>query len=114
MSWAEAIHRLGSLLGHDEPTATEWIRQAVEARFGKDLTRTQRTLAFQKTCGAVLRLQDDEGAMLAFHPQARAVIQEAFARYFDGVAIEGPPWRLSPFEDLPLRDEWLAAAVDAI
>ena len=61
----------------------------------------------QKSIGATLAIEDVPYD-LAFTVGKRAVVARVFARFFDGVAVDGPPWRVDPTETLPTRDEWLA------
>lgn len=131
-SWSALLDRLGRILGPDE--AEEWLRSAVEARYRvgslHDLDRVGRQLVFQKSAGVLLLLEDEgvpetltaEGgqAWLLYRdgslepalgqPSRRERVARAFARYFDGVEVEGPPWRVSPEEDLPTRGEYVESA----
>lgn len=139
-SWTDALDRLGRALG-GPAEAEEWLRQAVRAAYGRDslhdLTREERHVAFQRTCGVVLACEEagwpDEvvdGATgrlslwwrdgtIDFDPgprdeaarPRRARVAEIFARYFGGVVVDGPPWRLSPREhDRPAYEEWSQGA----
>lgn len=106
-------YQLGGRSGSFEAEAEEWIRTAIDARFGvsslHDLDRGRRQVAFQKSAGVVLSLESGGGAEneVALELDCRARIQAVFARYFDGVLVEGPPWRLSPAETArPCWEEW--------
>jgi hypothetical protein len=102
------MKRLAAVFGGQggEPyaTAEEWVREACEARYGADLPnlhRTRRALALQKTVGTLLALEDE--GELVFTIGLRAIVAEKFARFWDGVVLNGPPWRLDPREeDRPL------------
>lgn len=115
-TWTEALERLSYAFGgpSDEcaATAQEWIMQALEASWGvsslHEVTRQRRQIALQRTAGIVLWLEDQ--GEIAFRLDVRELVQQTFARYWKGVALEGPPWRLSPFEQLPTYAEWGAAA----
>lgn len=138
-SWSALLDRLAAILGgrseEARAEAEEWVRGAVLARYGvaslHDLDRVRRQLAFQKSAGALLLLEQDgvpetlaidgEPAWLLYRdgtiepaagePSRRGRVAEAFARYFDGVAIDGPPWQLSPEEGgRPTREEWAEPA----
>lgn len=109
-SWREVLDRFAWLIC-DEETAREWIRQALEAQWGvlspADLDRGRRGLALQRCSGVLLALEDFDGD-LAFAAGQRQEIAAAFARYFGGVLLDGPPWRCSPVEmDRPTREEYL-------
>lgn len=110
-SWAEVYDRLGDVLG-DDRAGREWVRQALEAAWGVtdpvDLDRARRGLALQKASGVVLALEDEDGDV-AFRVGVRAVVAGVVARYFGGVAVDGPVWRLDPTE----HDRPTAAAVSA-
>lgn len=113
---------------HDDAEA--WVRSAVEARWGAEslheLDRGVRQIAFQKATGAMLVAEEvgipDRAGRLLFYrdgtiapaegePTRRELLGGIFSRYFDGVAVEGPPWRLEPEEtDRPTMDEWSASA----
>lgn len=139
-NWTELLARLAARLGDPEAgrrDAEEWLREAVEARWGTatlhDLDRTGRQIAFQKASGVLLRLEDEglpdelvsadgdlppmllyrDGSLepLDGYPGRRAAISATVARYFDGVKVEGPPWRVGPLEtERPSYDEYVAAA----
>lgn len=113
-TWADVVAALASLLGGGEEAEAcvlEWLREAVRARYGSTslhtLPRAHRQLAFQKTLGTLYDLQEVEGD-LAFDPDIRRTLQAVFARRWDGLHLEGPPWRLSPAEQhLPPHHEWV-------
>lgn len=116
-TWAEAIDRLAYTLGGRQEArddAWEWLRQALEAKWGVDdvreLTRPQRQVAFQKLAGVVWRLEGE--GELAFDGGLRRVVAAAFAYYFDGLLLDGPAWRVTPLEDRPARAELLDHADD--
>lgn len=110
-SWAEVYDRLARLLA-DEPAAHAWIDGAVLELWGAPdpaaLERSRRALAFQKASGVLLALEDHPGD-LAFDIEARTVIRGVVGRYFNGVTVDGPEWRIAPHEDRPSYEEWLAA-----
>ena len=130
-TWTETLALLAAAIDGSPDDAQEWVRSAVEARWGiqslRDLDRVHRQLAFQKTIGAAYALEEAGvperlGAWLLYrdgtlepaggYPGRRALIAARFARYFDGVAPEGPPWQVEDGEDgYPARAE-LAAAAD--
>lgn len=90
------------------------MRQAVAARFDAadlhDLPRPLRALALQKTIGVLFAIVEEEGD-LSFVVGQRAIVAGVFARFFDGVALDGPLWRLDPREDdRPTYEEWVSAA----
>lgn len=120
-TWTALLDRLAYQLGGRSGSypleAEEWIRTAVEARFDvsslHDLDRARRQIAFQKSAGVVLGLESGLAAEseVALEPDCRARIAALFARYFDGVAVEGPPWRISPTETTrPSWEDWNAEA----
>lgn len=116
-TWAESLERLAFSLGGNSPEnaagAEEWLAQAVEACWGtRDLfalSRPRRQVALQRTVGTVLWLE--EQGDLAFRLDAREVVREAFARFWNGAALDGPPWRMTPAEAFPLWAD-LAASAD--
>lgn len=133
-SWVELLERLGLVLG-DRRAADVWCRQAVEALWGEGepgkLSRPLRSVAFQKLSGVLLLLEERgiprelvdgaggaewvmfrDGSMERAdgRPSVRDEVSAAFARYFDGVRIDGPAWRVSVREDRPDYEEWAAAA----
>lgn len=117
-SWTEAIGRMAHLLGGDSfrDEVEEWLREAVEVTWGvqslRDLDRQTRQIAFQRTAGVLLYLEAADVPDYAFMYGQRAAIAAAFARYWGGIALEGPPWRLDPGEtDRPTRAQ-LAASAD--
>lgn len=111
-TWAETMTRLAYVFGGDErgaAEAREWVRDAISAKWGVesvgDLPRPVRSLALQKTITTLLRIED-EGEIL-FDAMLRSIVAAIFARFWDGVVLDGPPWRISPTEtDLPTYDEW--------
>lgn len=119
-SWAELYARLGRLLAADDAEIDEWLRQAVRGSYGavslRDLDRRTRAVVFQKASGVLLALEDGpefEGPIddLAFALDLRAVVAATFARYFGGIAVEGPPWRICQADNgRPTRAEYLASA----
>ncbi len=119
-TWTALLDRLAYQLGGRsegfQAEAEEWVRTAVDARFGvaslHDLDRGTRQLAFQKSSGVLLALEGGEaGNEVALEPDCRTRIRALFARYFDGVMVDGPPWRLSPIElDRPSWEDWRGAA----
>lgn len=140
-SWSEVYSRFADRLGGDREEALrdveEWLREAVEARYRTatlhDLDRVGRQIVFQKASGIVLALEEaglpeelvapdgdlppmllyGDGSLEPFgdYPGRRGAIAERVARYFDGVVVEGPPWRLTELEtERPLYDDYVAAA----
>ena len=107
-SWSEIYDRLAAAVG-GRADANEWVMQALEQTWGvqdpQQLERGRRSLAMQKMSGVVLALEEAPGD-LAFYRDARPYIAEVFSRYFKGVELEGPPWRLTAYEDLPTQSEW--------
>lgn len=108
-SWSEIYDRFGVLWGNDYD-GPAWVSQAVESKWGvaeiTALTRTQRALAFQKISGVLLYVEATQPFDLGFMVGLRGFVQAAFAKYFDGVCLEGPPWRLDPTEPQPVYDVW--------
>lgn len=116
-SWAELLGLIAALLGggqEADAAALEWIRQAVEALWGKgslhDLDRQARAVAFQKACGVWIGLWEVREGDLAFYPDQRDVVRRIVARYWGGIIVDGPPWRLGPWEERPTYAEWAARA----
>lgn len=115
-TWSECLERLAYVFGghsdESHATAQEWIEQAVEACWGvrslHEVTRQRRQIALQRTIGTVLALEDH--GEIAFASDLRDITRRAFARYWNGAALEGPPWRLTPLEPLPTYAEWASAA----
>lgn len=112
-TWSEIHSRLARVLGGGpdaEAAGLEWIRQALEEAWGAqdvlDLPRVRRSVALQRASGVLLALEELSGD-LAFDPNVREVVSAVFERYFH-VNTPGPPWRLSPAEELPTRAEYLA------
>lgn len=107
-SWAGLFDRLAQALGgvpgrvdgeaYEE--AELWFRQAVSAHFGvdslRDLDRAGRQRAFQRAAATIMVV--GELGELAFRFGIRDELRGAFARTWDGVELEGPPWRLDPSE----------------
>jgi hypothetical protein len=76
------------------------------------LTGQQKAVAFQRTVGALLMIEDE--GEIAFLRGQRHVVQGHFARYFDGVLPPGPPWRIDPYEPLPTYAEWFDNATSFV
>lgn len=118
-TWSECLERFAYVLGgHSEEcnaAAQEWVAQAVHACWGErslfDVTRQRRQIALQRTVGTVLWLEDQ--GEIAFALNVRALVQQAFARYWNGVALDGPQWRMTPIESLPLYAE-ISAGAEAV
>lgn len=113
-SWAELYDRLAYALGNDRASAEEWVRQALTATWGvsevTDLPRFRRQIAFQKMSGVVL---DVEGkGEIAFAIDQRTIVSASFARYFRGAVLDGPPWRVSAYEQRPTHAAYLDALSD--
>lgn len=100
-NWRELTDRLTERITN-VADAIEWVRQAnqsfAQMDSVKEMTDTQRRIMFQKVSGVLFTL-DESGDDLALHDDPRPVIQAAFARYLDGVVLDGPPWRIGPHED---------------
>lgn len=117
-SWADLFDLLARMFGGGEQAraaAVEWIRQAVEARYGvrslRDLDRGRRAVAFQKACGTWIGLWESLEGDLAFYAGQRDLVRDVVARYWDGAVVDGPPWRVAPTEGMrPTYGEWVAAA----
>lgn len=61
-------------------------------------------------CGVLLQL---EGlGEIAFALDQRDQVAAAFARYFKGALLDGPPWAVTPYERLPTKDAYLAGLSD--
>lgn len=110
-TWAEVTQRLAVVLGGagGEPyaTAEELIREACEATWGVELpalSRTYRQVALQRMVSTVIALEAQ--GELAFTIGLRAIVAETFARFWKGLMLDGPPWRLDPAEDRPLYECW--------
>lgn len=105
---------MARVLGADPDSAAAWLREAVSASWGHDLAelpRHIRQVAFQRASGVVLALEDHPDD-LAFALDQRTIVAAVFARYFKGVALDGPPWRLSPNEQRPTFDQWTSSLSD--
>lgn len=137
-NWSALLDRFAAILGdrsaEARAEAEDWVRCAVHARYRveslHDLDRVGRQLAFQKSAGALLALEEEgvpqtlkaesgqawllyrDGSLepAVGQPTRRERVAAAFARYFDGVEVEGPPWRVSPEEERPTYDEWVDSA----
>jgi hypothetical protein len=114
-TWAELLARFAHVLGGTGPEfareAELWVRQATFACWGsasiRELNRQQRALAFQRSAGVVLALEDVPDP--AFMPGLRGLVRGVVARYF-GVDVDGPPWRVDPREnDRPSYPDYVAA-----
>lgn len=107
-TWSEAYERISYVVG-DEHAGHAWVEEALERKWGvRDptaLDRTHRKVALQKVSGVVLAIEE-LGHDLAFALDGRATIARTFARYFDGLVLDGPPWKCSPLESGPSYDEW--------
>jgi hypothetical protein len=139
-TWSELLGRLSRRLPGGRAEAEDWLQEAVEARYGTaslhDLDRAGRQRAFQKSAGVLLAVEDGDayhdplelrnadGDLLwivwrdgtieppgDYQPGYRDRMRAVIARYWDGVAVDGPPWRLTPYEaDRPTWEEWSAPA----
>lgn len=135
-NWAELLARLARRLGDDGRDGEEWLREAVEARWGvttlRDLDRGGRQIAFQKASGVLLAIEEDglpdelvdpDGVLPPLllyrdgsiepadgYPGRRAAVAAIIARYFDGVVVEGPPWQVTPIEERPTYAEYAGEA----
>lgn len=105
---AELFQRLSVLLGTDE--AREWLREAVvewaatqnaTVERWAELSMNLKNVLGQKLAGVVLDLEDRETKTsedLRMSTEVREKTAQAFAKRLDGLALHGPPWRLSPDE----------------
>lgn len=117
MSWPDVTAGLAAVFaGRDgEPyaTAEEWIREACEAAWGADLARLDRPeqqAALQRMQLVLYDLAGQRGD-LAFALDVRETVAETFARYWGGIELGGPPWRLTPAErDRPTYEAYADAA----
>lgn len=118
-SFAEVRQRLARLFGGGplgDADAAEWLREALSASYAGvedegDLPVAQRGLALQRASGALLMLEEHDVPDLAFVFGLRQIVARAFARYFNGLMLDGPPWRLGPDEpDRPLWQDWARGA----
>lgn len=108
-SWAEVRARLAWVLG-GPGVADEWLHQAIVATYGVDnefeLPQQQRALALQKAIGTLYGLEDlGSDGLLPLQDDPRSRVAAVFARYWGGVVLDGPPWRLSPHEARPAEGE---------
>jgi hypothetical protein len=114
-SWGEVALRLaaagaGGRTGGEEG-AQVWVEQALKAAWPPDgpAPGEQRTEARAKMAQVVVDLE--ESAALDPDIPLRERIQQAVARAFDGLAVAGPPWKISDNEEgsLPHYSAWLKA-----
>lgn len=116
-TWSEVFDRLARVFGGPEgearAAAEEWVAESIDRYWGfhdlRDLPRTRRQIALQRTIGVTLALE--EQGELAFAVDLRTIVAASFARYWKGIALDGPPWRLDPYENRPTYAEWLHAEV---
>lgn len=112
----EILERLGALIG-GEKEAAEWLGQAREALFpgvaSADMNKDQRRLLFQKLSSVLAQVDSHGVGDLLFDPKLREFLRVAFASRLDGAVLDGPPWRISPDEDRPLKTEWAATQAQA-
>ena len=120
-TWAETLDRFAYALGgggEAHAIATAWVREAVMTLWGadsiRDLSPARRSVALQKTIGTLYALQDAAVGDLAFRVGIRDLTRDAFRRYWNGIELAGPDWRLDPTEtDRPVyvaADDFAAAA----
>jgi phage recombination protein Bet len=106
--WAELRALVASYGEQAWEDFREFMAQASNELFGTDdattLDRAQRDTLWQKSVSATMHLADDFDPG-AFPPPARSAFQAAWAGPMGGVVLEGPPWKMSPEEDLPTREE---------
>lgn len=106
---AELFQRMSALLGADE--AREWLREAVvkwadtqhRVTVSKytELSTGLKAVVGQKLAGVVLDLEQREtetGEDLRMSTGVREKTARAFAARLDGLALDGPAWRLDPDE----------------
>jgi hypothetical protein len=132
----DGYYRVDKVEGGGRVEAEAWLREIVEARYGvtslRDLPREIRAIVFQKTCGVLLLVEEEGVPLELFNGETGQVdgvvyrdgtieygetfgrrerIARAFARYFEGLTPEGPPWRVSDVEaDRPSYEEWAKGA----
>lgn len=112
-SWPEIGERLRAHLGEEE--ATVWVEQALRSIYGvgsaRELVEEARISAGNRLAGVIHALDDRRAEAGDFPPPNRKEIQEAFGAAFDGVAPDGPPWRVDPSEEaLPTHEKWKGLA----
>lgn len=104
-SWAEVLERAKAQL--EDANAPIWLAQAKEIA-----DKLPAPTAFQRICGVIVDI--DASWTGDFPPRSRQEIRDAFAKRLDGIAPEGPEWRIGPDEqDRPTRDELEAAAASS-
>lgn len=101
--WPELVERLRQaiMITPNSPDGEEWMREALMTAFPgveslKALNTDDRRVMFQKYSGV---LQVLDGQEVYFDNDPRSKIQEAFARFFDGIILAGPAWQVGPNED---------------
>ncbi len=112
--WAtlnEAWDKLLGFGGEESSRTREWyMTETVEKFFAKpkdEMTRGERDTAKQKLGTVYLRLLDDQDGYDEFGVPTRTAVQAAIASAFEGLQVEGPPWRLGRDEqELPPFGEW--------
>jgi hypothetical protein len=109
-SWAEWTEAMAGR-GVPADDSSAWLRQASD---GLDVSDEKGRTDLFRRANLVLAALTELGRDLLLAEDARERIREAFAAAFDGVAPDGPEWRLSPAEqDRPTREEHARLAATA-
>lgn len=102
--WGEFGSRLSERIGEDE--AKEWLGELAEKGFefesvgavvSSEEVSAERKADLWRRLLRVLEALEGEGEC-RLRPDAREVVRDAFAAAFDGLALDGPEWALSPTE----------------
>lgn len=102
-NWADWERRFSELLGGGERGRAEtgvWLRQAVVLRWGvafEGLKPGEQREALQLAASTLILLEETQGD-LAFDSDPRTKVAAAWAARWDGIALDGPAWRLSVAE----------------
>lgn len=97
-----------------------WLPQALEAAFGKpsakDLSAADKRTAAQKISSVIVRLWEHDPPLVgndAMPPATRDQVARVVASVFEGAALIGPPWRMSPDEEsLPTHADYREVGFD--
>lgn len=106
--WPALVVRVAEVIGSPED-AQAWLQEAAYAAHGqptiRDLSEEAKRALFASVSLATAEISTAHGG--GFPPPDRATIAAALAKRLDGLALEGPPWRIGPGEaDRPTREEW--------